>query len=106
MLKFRVPLDILGENLNNMADFPYSMSDSISFDGPALFVKGTRSGYIRDKSMPLIEKFFPNWQLESVEGGHWLISENPEGFKNGALRFLVSGLSEMVVLIGRFNSGR
>ena len=68
-----------------MADFPYSLSHEVNFDGPSLFVKGTRSGYIRDKSMPFIKKFFPNWQLESVEAGHWLISENPEGFKGGEL---------------------
>ena len=68
-----------------MADFPYGMSDKISFDGPSLFVQGTRSGYIGKKSLPFIEKFFPNWELVPVEAGHWLISENPEGFKTGEL---------------------
>lgn len=66
-----------------MAAFPYGLSDDVSFQGPALFVKGARSGYVRDKSMPLIKKFFPSWELVSVEAGHWLISENPEAFKNG-----------------------
>ncbi|KAL1958325.1 hypothetical protein VTO42DRAFT_4642 [Malbranchea cinnamomea] len=88
ILRFRVPLQILGDSLDNMADFPYGMADDIKYDGPALFVKGTRSSYIREKSMPYIQKFFPNWQLENVEAGHWLISENPEAFKSAVVSFL------------------
>jgi pimeloyl-ACP methyl ester carboxylesterase len=83
VLKFRIPLHILGASLDNMADFPYRLEDDVSFHGPALFIKGTRSGYIREKSMPFVNKFFPASKVESVDAGHWLISEQPEAFKNG-----------------------
>lgn len=70
-----------------MADFPYSQSDSIQYNGPALFVRGTKSQYVSDDTLPAIRKFFPGAQIADVEAGHWLISENPEAFRQGQLNF-------------------
>ncbi|KAJ5493401.1 Protein ABHD11 [Penicillium diatomitis] len=83
ILKFRVPLSVIGDALDNMADFPFSASEGKRYDGPTLFVRGTRSRYVSDKTMPAIKQFFPNAQIADVEAGHWLISENPEGFRQG-----------------------
>ncbi|PGH10965.1 hypothetical protein AJ80_07322 [Polytolypa hystricis UAMH7299] len=82
-LKWRVPVSTLGEALSNMADFPYGESDELKYTGPSLFIRGTRSNYVRDKSLPLIKQFFPNSQIRDVEAGHWVTSENPEGFRKG-----------------------
>jgi pimeloyl-ACP methyl ester carboxylesterase len=82
-LKFRVPLSVLGEALDDMADFPFSESDGIQYNGPTLFVRGTKSRYVSDDTIPAIKKFFPNAQIADVEAGHWLISENPEAFRQG-----------------------
>ena len=41
-----------------------------------------------DETIPLIGEFFPRFQIADVEGGHWLISENVEGFKKVVLEFL------------------
>lgn len=82
-LKFRVPLSVLGESLDEMADFPFSESDGIQYSGPTLFVRGTKSKYVSDDTIPAIKKFFPNAQVADVEAGHWLISENPEAFRQG-----------------------
>ena len=86
-LKFRVPLSVLGESLENMADFPFKESDDIHYDGPTLFIRGTKSRYVSDKAVPAIKKFFPNAQIADVEAGHWLISENPEAFRQGNFIF-------------------
>lgn len=82
-LKFRVPLSVLGQSLDAMADFPYRDPGAVSFSGPTLFVRGTRSGYVSDDFVPAIKQFFPNYRMADVEAGHWLISENPEAFRQG-----------------------
>ncbi|KAF7586567.1 hypothetical protein BBP40_008666 [Aspergillus hancockii] len=87
-MKFRVPVSILGEALGEMANFPYAESGSVTYDGPTLFVRGTRSRYVSEDAIPAIKKFFPNAQIADVEAGHWLISENPEGFKQEVVTFL------------------
>ncbi|KAK2791498.1 hypothetical protein FQN53_002607 [Emmonsiellopsis sp. PD_33] len=86
--KFRINLKTLGESLDRMADFPFKPSDDVKFDGPSLFVRGTRSHYIQDKSLPIISHFFPKYQLKDVDAGHWLISENPNAFNQAVTEFL------------------
>lgn len=82
-MKFRVPLSVLGDSLEGMADFPWSEPGSVTYDGPTLMVRGTKSKYVSDDTIPAIKKFFPNSEIADVEAGHWLISENPEGFRQG-----------------------
>ncbi|CDM27474.1 hypothetical protein DTO013E5_2789 [Penicillium roqueforti] len=89
-LKSRVPLSIIGGALNNMADFPFKESDNLHYYGPTLFVRGTRSKYVSDDTVPAIKKFFPNAQIVDVEAGHWLISEKPEEFRQAVVKFLKS----------------
>lgn len=88
-LKFRVPLPVLGESLDNMADFPFGEADGLKYEGPALFVRGTRSQYVSLDTIPAIKKFFPNAEIADVDAGHWLISENPEAFRQGKSRPLL-----------------
>ena len=84
--KFRVPLDILGRHLNHLGDFPFKDPLSVRFEKPALFVRGTESRYVPDDVIPLIGQFFPKFRLADVHAGHWLISENPEAFRQGESR--------------------
>ncbi|EIT80124.1 putative alpha/beta hydrolase [Aspergillus oryzae 100-8] len=87
-MKFRVPVSILGDALSEMANFPYAESSSATYDGPTLFVRGTKSRYVSDDTIPAIKKFFPKAQIADVEAGHWLISENPEAFRQKVVTFL------------------
>ncbi|EAW08465.1 putative alpha/beta hydrolase [Aspergillus clavatus NRRL 1] len=87
-MKFRIPLSVLGPAIPAMADFPFSEPGSITYDGPTLFVRGTRSKYVSDDTIPAIKKFFPNAEIADVEAGHWLISENPEAFRQAVVKFL------------------
>lgn len=86
--KFRVPLSVLGEALDDMADFPFSDADGLKYEGPTLFVRGTKSHYVSLDTIPAIKKFFPNAQIADVDAGHWLISENPEAFRQGKYQLL------------------
>ncbi|KAJ6164017.1 Alpha/beta hydrolase fold-1 [Penicillium chermesinum] len=82
-MKFRVPLSVLGDSLDKMGDFPFGESDAVKYDGPTLFVRGTKSRYVSDDTVPAIKRFFPNAQIADIEAGHWVISENPEAFRQG-----------------------
>ena len=66
-----------------MGDFPFKNPETARFDGPTLFIRGTKSRYIADDVLPLIGQFFPRFILQSIESGHWVISENPKAFGRG-----------------------
>lgn len=83
VVKFRIPLDILAKNLDHLGDFPFRDPDVHRFEGPALFVRGTRSKYVPDEAIPVIGRFFPRFELVDIEAGHWLISEKPAEFLKG-----------------------
>ncbi|KAK5662748.1 hypothetical protein OQA88_6155 [Cercophora sp. LCS_1] len=86
--KFRVPLSVLAKALDHLGDFPFRNPDEVRFEKPALFIRGTKSRYVPDEVIPVIGKFFPRFELVDVEAGHWLISENPEAFRQAVVRFL------------------
>lgn len=53
-----------------------------SYSGPALFLRGETSGYVRDQDWPGIRELFPQARLTTVEkAGHWLQADNPAGFQ-------------------------
>lgn len=66
-----------------MGHFPFDASFTATFEKPALFIRGTRSHYVTDDMVPTIRRFFPNFQLEDIDSGHWVVSEQPELFCKG-----------------------
>ncbi|KAM0558389.1 hypothetical protein ACHAPJ_004579 [Fusarium lateritium] len=86
--KFRIPLKTLGKSLDNLGDFPYKNPNEVRFEKPALFVRGTQSKYVPDEVLPLIGQFFPKFRLVDIDAGHWLISEQPEAFRQGKYTIL------------------
>ncbi|MFK8055126.1 MAG: alpha/beta fold hydrolase [Saprospiraceae bacterium] len=47
--------------------------------GDALFIRGGKSGYIKDEDWAGIQALFPNARLETIEGaGHWVHAEAPD----------------------------
>lgn len=87
-LKFRIPIRILGAALDDMADFPFTNPDEHRFSKRALFIRGTRSHYMSDETLPIIGRFFPRFELVDIDAGHWVISENPEAFIKAVTDFL------------------
>lgn len=48
------------------------------YDKPALFIRGSRSDYIKDKDIPLIHSLFPKARVVTIEGaGHWVHADKP-----------------------------
>ena len=86
--KFRIPVSTLAASLDKMADFPFKDPEEARFEGPALFVRGTKSRYVADEMLPVIGRFFPKFEVVDVECGHWVVSEKPEEFRKAVVDFL------------------
>ena|SRR5579871_2566417 len=80
-LTFRVPIDILGDSLEKLGGFPLECTESFcpQFEKPALFIRGTQSGYIQPKHFPTMEKMFPKMKVVELDGSHWIHVDQPEG---------------------------
>jgi pimeloyl-ACP methyl ester carboxylesterase len=59
------------------------------FDGPALFLGGADSSYVRPEHRPLIQALFPKARFARIPGaGHWLHAEKPREFEAAVRAFL------------------
>jgi pimeloyl-ACP methyl ester carboxylesterase len=82
-LRFRIPLGTLAKALPNMADFPFKDTEQNQYKGPTLVVRGTKSHYVADETLPVIGGFFPKFEVMDFECGHWVMSERFEEFRRG-----------------------
>jgi esterase len=73
----RKNMDIVGE----------ALPKNTVFEKPTLFIRGSKSDYILDSDKDLIQKHFPQYQLATIEAGHWLHAENPKAFLEATLSF-------------------
>lgn len=62
------------------------------YEGPALFVRGGRSDYVRSEDAGLIASLFPQARIASLEeAGHWLHVDDFEAFLGLARAFFAQG---------------
>jgi pimeloyl-ACP methyl ester carboxylesterase len=80
--RWQVNLDVLGEDLAEVTDWPESqLSSATPYDGPVLWIGGARSDYVRDEYAPAMDRWFPrNRRVTIKDAGHWVHSEQPEVF--------------------------
>jgi len=82
-------LHALRNSISELSANPLSESDR--FEGPTLFVRGGKSGFVRSEHFPLIKKHFPESRVTVLpEAGHDAHVEDREGFVQ-ALRSFLSG---------------
>jgi pimeloyl-ACP methyl ester carboxylesterase len=85
--RWRLHLDAIAACMDRLLDFPER--GAATFDGPALFVRGADSDYIRDEHLPVIARWFRDFRLETIAGaGHWIHAEQPQRFVAVASDFL------------------
>lgn len=49
------------------------------FEKPTLFIRGSRSNYIKDSDWPHTQSLFPNAQLVTIQdAGHWVHADKPK----------------------------
>ncbi|HEY4252118.1 MAG TPA: alpha/beta fold hydrolase [Roseomonas sp.] len=51
-----------------------------TYAGPAAFIRGSRSDYVRDDDLSAIQALFPAVSVTAIAAGHWVHAENPGGF--------------------------
>ena len=87
-LGLRINLEVLK---HKMEEIGAALPPEARYEGPVLFLRGGKSGYVTRGDLPLIHHHFPQATLETLEGaGHWLHAENPGGFLQKSLEFLNS----------------
>jgi esterase len=78
--RWRLNLPVLDRFMPEISGFPESAAGA-AFAGPALFVAGERSSYVRPEYQPAIERLFPKARIVQVPAaGHWLHAERPDAF--------------------------
>ncbi|MBB4080928.1 pimeloyl-ACP methyl ester carboxylesterase [Lewinella aquimaris] len=85
--RWRMNLAVLDRDYENLIAPVGTMGQS--FTGPALFIRGGKSGYVTDDDWPGILDFFPGAKLATVEGaGHWVHAERPRELEELVRGFL------------------
>ncbi len=84
--KWRLNLDTLAAEMPKILSFP---EVSGHYDGPALFLSGAASDYVRPEHRDRIKTLFPKAYFAKIPGaGHWLHAEKPREFEAAVRGFL------------------
>ena len=84
---WRLNLEAIEAALPALAGWP--LPDDGPYRGPALFLAGGRSDYIRPESREAIRALFPASRVVTLkEAGHWVHADDPEGFIGVAEAFI------------------
>lgn len=83
---FRMNLAVLSKRMEEIGE---NISSSESYNGPALFLKGSKSEYVSNADTEQIKRHFPKAQIAVIDNaGHWLHAENPDQFFEKSYNFL------------------
>jgi esterase len=82
---WKLNLTAIADNLDQIgADLQFKGT----FDKPTLFVRGSRSNYVKDEDVSRIREVFPSAVLETLDTGHWVPTEKPKEFLELVTRWL------------------
>lgn len=84
--RWRIGLDHIAAGMDDIEDF--APPADARYDGPVLFIRGTRSDYITEARMPAIQGYFPRARHAAIDAAHWVHSENPNAFLAALETFL------------------
>lgn len=77
--RWRLNLDALEAEMPKIMSFP---DTDATWPGPALFLSGAQSDYVRPEHRPVIRARFPAARFAKIPGaGHWLHAERPRAFE-------------------------
>lgn len=84
---WRIGLDAIAANLSALEG--WEAPPGVAYAGPALFLAGERSGYVRPDYRPAIRELFPAARFAILrDAGHWMHADQPEAFAATAAAFL------------------
>ncbi|MCR9150243.1 MAG: alpha/beta fold hydrolase [Rhodobacteraceae bacterium] len=85
--RWRLNLDVLEAEMDRITGWPDDLDGR--FDGPALFLSGAASDYVRPEARGRIKALFPGAVMAKIPGaGHWLHAEKPREFEAAVAAFL------------------
>lgn len=86
--EWRLNLDVLEREMEKIVGWPGTEG---RYDGPALFLTGAESDYVRPEHRETIKHLFPKARMAKLPGaGHWLHADKPREFE-AALRAFLGG---------------
>lgn len=86
--RWKLNLAAILSNIDALMDFPFE-ADKSQYEGPALFIAGGNSDYLKPDHRAAIRGYFPNAQIEVIDGaGHWVHAEKPAEFASLVTEFL------------------
>ncbi|MDG4647419.1 alpha/beta fold hydrolase [Roseibacterium sp. SDUM158017] len=84
--RWRLNLDALSAEMPAIVGWPDIAG---TFEGPALFLSGAASDYVRPQDREAIKALFPGARFAKIPGaGHWLHAEKPREFEATLRAFL------------------
>jgi esterase len=85
---WRIGLDQIAASMADIESWPPFQSGA-HYTGPALFLSGARSDYVRPHDHAAIRSLFPAAQFALLpDAGHWLHADQPAAFAGAAETFL------------------
>ncbi|MGA0541801.1 alpha/beta fold hydrolase [Neotabrizicola sp. VNH66] len=84
--RWRLNLDVIEAEMAKIVGWPGTTGQ---FDGPALFLTGAESRYVRPEHREAIRALFPHARFAKLPGaGHWLHADKPREFEETVRVFL------------------
>jgi len=85
--RWRLNLDVLERDMGLILGWPDLGG---TFEGPALFLAGAESDYVKREDRPTIKALFPKAKFAKIPGaGHWLHADRPREFEAAVAAFFV-----------------
>lgn len=82
----RINLPVIARELGMVgAELP----EGYMYHGPSLFIRGSKSHYVRPEDLSHLRSHFPKAQVQTIENaGHWVQAEQPAAFTQALNTFL------------------
>ena len=78
--RWRLNLAVIEQAMPRLGEFP-ELPPTAAYDGPALFIAGGQSDYLRPGHESAIRRLFPQAEIARIDNaGHWLHAEQPGAF--------------------------
>ncbi|EPX74607.1 hydrolase [Schizosaccharomyces octosporus yFS286] len=88
VFKSQIPLETIYNSLPDLAGFSVNENCADQYTGPTLVIKAKHSTFVPDEALPVFKKMFPNYQMETLDCGHWVHFEKAQEFTGHVVDFL------------------
>ena len=83
--EWRINLPVLEKHIHDMGA---ALRYEGRFEGPTLFIVGSKSNYFEKGDEKTIKDYFPKAEITTLDTGHWVQAENPQGFAQAVFDFI------------------